>query len=123
MAPSNDRSRWSSGHLRSGPVKDRLRRRGRTQSSNSDDRTQPIADSELRVASVQRLEPVAPGSWVLRAWHEAVIGSPSSTVASVTGIVKACVTPAQPHKRSSTLTAVGQVLHKPRGRKPRRPPR
>ena len=39
------------------------------------------------------------------------------------GQVKACVTPAQPHKRSNTLTAVGQVLHKPRGRKPRRPPR
>ncbi len=25
-------------------------------------------------------------------------------------LVKACVTPAQPHKRSSTLTAVGQVF-------------
>jgi hypothetical protein len=40
---------------------------------------------------MQRLEPVAPGSWVHGAWHEAVIGSPGSTAASMTGIEGAAV--------------------------------
>lgn len=49
--------------------------------------TQPRTDMPaMPAAGMQRLEPVAPGSWVLRAWHEAGTGSPSSTVASVTGI-------------------------------------
>jgi len=47
----------------------------------------------------------------------------SKSRSSGAALVKACVTPAQPHRRSSTRIAVGQVLHKPRGRKPRRPPR
>lgn len=41
---------------------------------------------------MQRLEPVAPESWVRGAWHEAVIGSPRSTAAaSTTGIKEAAV--------------------------------
>lgn len=37
--------------------------------------------------------------------------------------VKACVTPALARRSSHALAASGQVLHKPRGRKPRRTPR
>jgi hypothetical protein len=37
--------------------------------------------------------------------------------------VKACVTPALARRRSHALAASGQMLHKPRGRKPRRTPR
>ena len=37
--------------------------------------------------------------------------------------VKACVTPALPRRRSRYPSASGQVLRKPRGRKPRRTPR
>jgi hypothetical protein len=36
---------------------------------------------------------------------------------------KACATPAQARRRSQTSDAGGQVLHKLRGRKPRRRPR
>lgn len=43
------------------------------------------------MSELQRLEPVAPGSWVHGAWHEAVIGSPGSTAASMTGIEGAAV--------------------------------
>lgn len=37
--------------------------------------------------------------------------------------VKACATPALTRRQSRAIDASGQVLHKPRGRKPRRPPR
>ncbi len=40
-----------------------------------------------------------------------------------TAPVKACVTPALPRRRSRYPSASGQVLRKPRGRKPRRTPR
>jgi hypothetical protein len=40
-----------------------------------------------------------------------------------TACVKACVTPALPRRRSRYPSASGQVLRKPRGRKPRRTPR
>jgi hypothetical protein len=40
---------------------------------------------------LQRLRPVAAANWVHGAWHEAVIGSPSSTAASMAGIEMAAV--------------------------------
>ena len=47
----------------------------------------------------------------------------SSARCPIAAVVKACATPALARRRSRALTAGGQVLHKPRGRKPRRPPR
>jgi hypothetical protein len=47
----------------------------------------------------------------------------SAAAGWATASVKACATPALTRKRSRTLAASGQVLHKPRGRKPRRTPR
>jgi hypothetical protein len=41
---------------------------------------------------VQRLLPVAAGSWVQGVWHEAVIGLSGRVAASMTGIVGDAVT-------------------------------
>ena len=46
-----------------------------------------------------------------------------SAVRRTVTTVKACVTPALTRRRSRYPSASGQVLHKPRGRKPRRTPR
>jgi hypothetical protein len=43
------------------------------------------------MSAVQRLPSVAAANWVHGAWHEAVIGSPSSTAASMAGIEMAAV--------------------------------
>ena len=48
---------------------------------------------------------------------------PSGTLGRTSASVKACVTPALARRWSRTSAASGRVLHKPRGRKPRRTPR
>ena len=87
----SDRSRWSIGRLRSYPVKDGLRCGEWIQPSKLCVSNQPQATFDFSSSAVQRLPSVAPGSWVHSAWYEAVIGSPSSTAASMTGIKKAAV--------------------------------
>jgi hypothetical protein len=49
------------------------------------DRTQPQAGIARSAAGPQQVQPVARGSCVHHAWHEAAVGLPSSTAASMTG--------------------------------------
>ena len=49
------------------------------------------ATFKFPISALQRLLPVAAGSWVHGAWHEAVIGLPGIAAASMTGIEGAAV--------------------------------
>lgn len=60
---------------------------------------------------LQRQPSVAPGDCVHGAWHEAFIGSPSSTAASMTGIERASVIQLADHRLLRQLV-VECPLHK-----------
>jgi len=51
----------------------------------------PPFAAKVRASALQRLPTVAAEGWVHGAWRKAVIGSPSSTAASMTGIERVAV--------------------------------